>query len=212
MGVEHTLIPYPRSHFTKSDSVGLWFFQLLSLPIASSRITFVVGSPSAPRVREDGNGVQEIWTQKVKPHWWLVRVVGDYVSGADRQFPRSRLCPLLFVLSRPLIFYILEADSTSFFSEGNCPGGSWLYIVLSLYNSLDNWNRDILIFAYSFTQNAFCNYEHLLFFFAIRSIRLPGRTTWCSAGEPCVAMDTCVWRTWVLPPVPTLFAGQVWLI
>ena len=63
MEVEHTLIPYPRSHFTKftkSDSVGLCFFQLLSLPIASSRITFVVGSPSAPRVREDGNGVQEI--------------------------------------------------------------------------------------------------------------------------------------------------------
>ena len=146
---------------------------------------------------------------KGKIHWCLVRVVGDYFSGADRQFRRIRLCPLLFLLSRPFIFYILEAESTFFFSEVKCPEASWLYTVLSLYDSLDNWNRDILIFAYSFTQNAFRNYQH---FFAIRFIRLPGRTTWCSAGDPCVAMETCVWRTWVLPPVPTLFAGQVWLI
>ena len=47
-----------------------------------------------------------------KIHSWLVRVVGDYFSGADSQFRRSRLCPLLFVLSRPFIFYILEAEST----------------------------------------------------------------------------------------------------
>ena len=90
---------------------------------------------------------------KGKTHWWLVRVVGDYFSGAARQFRRSRLCPLLFVLSRPFIFYILETDSTPFFTRVTAQ-------VLSLYDSLHNWNREILIVAYSFT--IFCNQVYSL--------------------------------------------------
>ena len=40
---------------------------------------------------------------KGKTHWWLVRVVGDYFSGADRQFRRSRLCPLVLVFCHDLL-------------------------------------------------------------------------------------------------------------
>ena len=46
----------------------------------------------------------------------------------------------------------------------------------------------------------------------IRSICFPRRTSWCLAGDYCVAMDTHLWSTWILPSVPTPSSGQVWLL